>query len=81
MKPQGNEAVGDAISGVSRLFAAVVVATMALFLIAVWGMVPFHMCRDLSGLECCRFSVLLKLLAILCLTTAGEHSIVPSLQL
>jgi len=41
-KPQGNEAVGDAISGVSRLFAVVVVATMALFLITVWGMVLFR---------------------------------------
>jgi hypothetical protein len=42
VKPQGNEAVGDAISGVSRLFAVEVVATMALFLIAVWGMVLFQ---------------------------------------
>jgi hypothetical protein len=42
VKPQGNEAVGDAISGVSRLFAVVVVATMALFLIAVSGMVLFQ---------------------------------------
>lgn len=42
VKPQGNEAVGDAISGVSRLFAVEVVATMALFLIAVWGIVLFQ---------------------------------------